>query len=74
MDNNISISDQLETKQQLIINNKGLGNQEIKDYYSLNSIKPNNDFVNVQKIVNFVFDDEGNNFIFDDEGNNFIFD
>ena len=73
IDNNISISTALTTKQELIINNEGIGNEKVKDFYSLNNIKPNNNFVDVQKSVNFVFDGEGNDFIFDGEGNEFIF-
>jgi len=71
-DNNISISDALYTKQKITINNEGLGNQKIKDFFKLNNIKPNNDFVNIQKSVNFAFEDI-NNFVFEDS-NNFIFD
>jgi len=71
-DNNISISEELEVKQQLIINSEKEGNQKIKDFYLLNSVKPNNDFVNIQKRVNFVFE-SGDNFILEN-GNNIIFD
>lgn len=73
IDNNISLSTALETKQDIIINNDGIGSEKIKSFYTLNNIKPNNNFVDVQKSVNFVFDGDGNEFLFDGEGNEFIF-
>lgn len=73
-DNGIAISEALTVKQQLVINNEGLGNQKIKDFFTLNNIKPNNDFEDIQKSVNFVFDGNEENFVFDGDGENFVLD
>lgn len=41
-DNNLSISSKLQAGQELLINNSGIGNKEIKDYIYLQEMKLNN--------------------------------
>lgn len=41
-DNNLSISSKLQAGQELLINNSGIGNKEVKDYIYLQEIKLNN--------------------------------
>lgn len=41
-DNNLSISSKLQAGQELLINNSGIGNKDIKDYIYLQEIKLNN--------------------------------
>lgn len=69
-DNDISINDNLAGIE-LIINSENLGNEKVKDFMLLNRIYPNNQFDDIEEIINFVFEDD-DNFIFEDD-NNLIF-
>jgi hypothetical protein len=69
-DNNISISDILETNQQIIINNENLGNEDIKTAILTQKISINNNVVTTIVITNKILEN-GDNKILED-GNNKI--
>lgn len=70
-DNDVGVNDDLAGLE-LIINSDNIGNEKVKDFMLLNKIYPNNDFDNIEEIINFVFEDD-ENFVYEDAAGDMIY-